>query len=238
MKNIPDTHPYYEEIFEFSSMVVANISLLMRAAATETIRELVKNVNIMSKMRGTHMEGSINDHSMVKCIPLASASSNEVVTLHKTDMLFDYLAGLNQEKPKEIVYSIETKEENNKTDKQNSEENITRWEGADPTRRFELLVSYTVGGSFERYKSHFETKHGRDPSKWHPELQFFRHLRNGCFHSNNFNITYPHIDPANPPVWRNYVMTSDGDMNGKKVLGGFFHLPQTIPFLDSMNAYI
>lgn len=242
MKNIPDTHPYYEEIFEFSSMVVANMSLLMHAAATKTIRDLGGFVNKMIETRNTDVRIKINDHPMMECIPLGSAGSNEVVTLHKTDILFAYLAGLNQEKPKEIVCSIETKGEDKEADKQNSEENRTHWEGADPTRRFELLTAYTVGGSYERYKSHFKAKYSNDPSKWHPELQFFRHLRNGCFHSNNFNITpykgNPQIDPANPPVWKNYIMTSDSDMNGKKVMGGFFHLPQIIPFLDSMNAHI
>lgn len=242
MKNILDTHPYYEEIFEFSSMVVANLSLLMHAAATNSIRELAGFVKTMIETRKTDVEIKINDHPMMECIPLASASSNEVVTLHKTDVLFAYLAGLKQEKPKEIVYSIEANGENKEAEKQNSEESRVHLEGADPTKRFELLTAYIVGGSYERYKSHFQTKYGNDSSRWHPELQFFRHLRNGCFHSNVFNITpyrgNPQIDPANPPTWKNYVMTSDSDMNGKKVLGGFFHLPQIIPFLDSMNAHI
>jgi len=242
MNNIVDTHPYYEEIFEFSSMVVANMSLLQHAAATKTIRDLGEFVKTMIETRNTDVKISVNDHPMVKCLPLGSTGSNEEVILHNTDILFAYLAGLNQEKPSEIVYSIETKEEKKEGDKQNSEENKTHWEGADPTRRFELLAGYIIGGSYERYKSHFETKYGNDPSKWHPELQFFRHLRNGCFHSNIFNIIpykgNPKIDPTNPPTWKHYIMTSDSNMNGKKVLGGFFHLPQIIPFLDSMKAYV
>ena len=242
MKNIADTHPYYEEIFEFSSMVVANMSLLMHAAATKTIKDLGDFVNKMIETRNTNVEIKINDHPMMKCIPLESAGSNEVVTLHKTDILFAYLAGLDREKPKEIAYSIETTEENKEIGQQDSEENRTHWEGADPTSRFELLTAYIVGGSYECYESHFKEKYGNNISNWHPELQFFRHLRHGCFHSNEFNIKLykgnPQIDPANPPVWKNYVMTSDSDMNGKKVVGGFFHLPQVIPFLDSMNVYI
>jgi hypothetical protein len=241
MNNIFDTHPYYEEIFEFASMTVANMSILTNVAATKTIRELAEFTNEIIKTGNTNAKGTINDHCMTKEISMSSASDDEVITLHDADILFLYLAGVNQKKPKEIMYSVSNKENGN-TQHKTCKDDRTSWKGADPTKRFELLASYLIGGSFERYKSHFNSKYGNDPSLWHPELQFFRHLRNGCFHSNEFNITpykgSPQIDPSSPPVWSNYIMKSDSDMNGKRVLGGFLHLPQIIPFLNSMGKYV
>ncbi len=242
MREIENNHPYFEEIFEFSCMVVANMSLLMHAAATKTIRELVGFVNEMIKTKSTTVQGKINDHAMVKSIPMHSSSSNEIITLLRTDEIFSYLAGLGKVKPTEIVYSIEAKPTHNTSATPNDKEGRTTWIGTDPTKRFEILTAYIIGGAFERCKSAFENKYGETPSTWLPEVQFFRHLRNGCFHSNKFYIRphkgRPQIDPGNPPKWKAYVMTSDSAMNGQKVIGGFFHIHQTIPFLDEMGALL
>jgi len=242
MRKIENNHPYFEEIFEFSCMVVANISLLMHAAATQTIRELVGFVNEMIKAKSTNVQGKINDHAMMRSIPMHSAGSYEIITLLKTDEIYSYLAGLGKDKPTEIVYSIQAKPTHNPSSSSNDKQGYTTWIGTDPTKRFEILTAYIIGGAFERCKLAFEKKYGKAPSKWPPELQFFRHLRNGCFHSNKFNIRpyrdQPQIDPCNLPKWKAYVMTSDADMNGQKVIGRFFHIHQTIPFLDEMGTLL
>ena len=72
---------------------------------------------------------------------------------------------------------------------------------------------------------------------WPPEVQFFQHLRNGCFHGNRFDIWPNKIDPSNPPAWHTYVIPTEADVNGQKVINGFFRLPHFLPFLYDMGAF-
>ena len=108
------------------------------------------------------------------------------------------------------------------------------------------LSCYLVGGAFERYRDYFEFRYGKNKLIWNPEMQFFRHLRNGCFHGNTFNIEkfkqkgipIDQIDPSNPPRWRSYVMLSDKIMNGQKAIDGFFFLPHVPAFLHDMSKHV
>jgi hypothetical protein len=107
----------------------------------------------------------------------------------------------------------------------------------------EVLICYLIGGAFERSIDQFEKNYGTDRKKWPPELQFFRHLRNGCFHGNRFNITptksgQTQIDASRPPHWHTYIMSSDAAMDGLKVIDGWFHIPHVLPFLNDMGKYI
>lgn len=240
MPSVDNSHPYFPEVFEFSSMVVANMSLLMHAASTATIRKLVGFVNDMVNTRSVAVTGAVNDHSMVSSVRMQAAGSTEVVTLLQTDALFTYLVDATSIKPNSISYSTQSAP----TGAVGSapEPGRTQWTGADPTTRFELLTAYIIGGAFERRKDNIEARYGKDPSSWPPELQFFRHVRNGCFHSNTFSIRpfkgSPQIAPSNPPRWRSYTMPSDSALNGKKVIGSFFHVHQTVPFLDEMGKMV
>ena len=110
------------------------------------------------------------------------------------------------------------------------------------TALFETTFCYLVGGAFERHNHGLKTKYGAI-SLWPVPLQFFRHLRNGCFHSNRFNILQykgkDQIDPCKPPKWHSFVMASDAAMNGKKTLGenGFISASHILPLLYDMSQY-
>ena len=105
----------------------------------------------------------------------------------------------------------------------------------------DIVTRYLVGGAYERQKDHFSSRY-RSVGTWPPELQFFRHMRNGCFHNNVFNIIPrrggPQIDPSSPPRWHTYVMPSDAAIHGQKVIDGFFWLPHVLPFLHDMGKYV
>jgi len=110
----------------------------------------------------------------------------------------------------------------------------------------QTLTAYLVGGAFERQAVNFETKYG-PRGQWNPELQFFRHLRNGCFHGNHFNIEpvlrknkppQDQIDPMLPPKWGPYVMASDATMNTQTAMNGFFKIPYLLQFLYDMGVYV
>jgi hypothetical protein len=240
MRDVDDSHPLFAEVFEFASMVVANMSLLMHAAATETIRNLGTLVNEMVARRSVAVQGKVSDHAMTASIPLQSQGSNDVVTLLKTDELFAYLCGAAKKKPDRIYYAVQPVSAMPPSPPSGPER--TERSGSDPTQRFALLTGYVIGGAFERHRSTIEAKYGKDPSAWPTELQFFRHLRNGCFHSNTFSIRphkgKPQIQSANPPKWGSYVMASDASLNGQRAIGGFFHMHQTVPFLDDVGKLL
>lgn len=106
----------------------------------------------------------------------------------------------------------------------------------------ETLVCYLIGGAFERYSAHFENTHGSDPKGWSPELQFFKYLRNACFHSNTFSFRpirgVDRIDPTNPPQWHTYTMPSDLAMKGRKAIDEYFLFPHVLPFLHRMAYFV
>ena len=85
---------------------------------------------------------------------------------------------------------------------------------------FEFLGQQTLGHSFEMAKSAIETKYGTDrKNNWPSELQFFYHIRNGCFHGNRFNIQNNSISSVIPTIWRGKNI--DYSDNNRKVVGVF-----------------
>ena len=221
------------------------MSLLMLAAATRTIHSLVHFVNAIAETGNTNFKGAVNEHTMTPVITLAAANCPDLIQLHDADVLHGVMTGQAASTLDTIRYEIVTKE-SLKPAEANSPAR-TKWTGSDPTARFETLTAYLVGGAFERNKVLFAKNYGPNRQNWDPALQFFRHLRNGCFHSNEFNITLlrrggrkgqPQIDPVHPPSWGSYVMPSDSAMNGQKVVGGFFPVPMVFPFLDEMGRFV
>lgn len=235
MATIDNTHPYFEEVHQFSQMVVANMSSAALVAANQTIHELVGFVNKMVETKSTDINGQVNEHRMTSSIYMADYRYPEAVNLKETDKIFDYMTGKIEEKPKTITYDIvEYKEP-----EESNQPGRSTVSGPNPTSRFLTLTAYLIGGAYEKHKEHFRDKYGSNPNNWDPLLQFFRHMRNGCFHSNKFNIIRtPQIDPDNPPIWRNYVMESDETINGKPVIADFFHVHMVIPFLDDLGQLI
>ena len=245
IRSIGRSHPYFLEVSQFAQMVVANVGSLMLVAATRTIHSLVHFVNTIAETGNTNFSGHVNEHTMTPVITLKAANCPELIQLHDADVIHEFMTGQAASALDSIRYeivagrSLKTAETNGPA--------RTKWTGSDPTSRFETLTAYLVGGAFERNKALFVKNYGRNPKNWDPTLQFFRHLRNGCFHSNEFKITplrhggrrgQPQIDPVHPPSWRSYVMPSDSAMNGQKVVGGFFPVLMVFPFLDEIGRFV
>ena len=241
MKHVHDDHRYFEELLEYSCMVVANAGVLMHAAASEGIRNLVQFINQMVQLRSLDVHVEVSDHEMSESIRICSPSSQEVVILQDAPAFAAYMRSTGGIRPNRVSYTVEPRGPGDVVDAPPQEGRTVRT-GGDPSRRFEMLTAYVVAGAFERSRSDIGSRYGTDPSLWPAELQFFRHLRNGCFHGNHFNIVpfrgRPQIDSANPPRWHTFLMHSDASMNGKKVVGGFFHMHQVIPFLDDIGRLI
>jgi hypothetical protein len=245
IRTIEQTHPYFSEVSQFAQMVVANMSSTMLTAANQTIRDLVEFVNTIAETGNTNIKGAVNEHTMTPIIAMGAAKCPDSVHLYDADAVHRFLSGRDATPLDTIRYEIVTNTSMNQLDRNHP--GRTTWTGSDPTARFEMLTAYLVGGAFERNKSLFFRNYGRDPSNWDLGLQFFRHLRNGCFHSNTFNITpirhgpksgQPQIDPTRPPSWQTCVMPSDSVMNGQRVVGGFFPVPFVLPFLDDMGTFV
>jgi len=100
----------------------------------------------------------------------------------------------------------------------------------------------SVGSAFERVKEEIESKYGPGPQNWPPLLQYFRHLRNACFHGNEFLIRtrrgQPGIDPHNPPVWRDSTMADDATMNTKVLFEEFWGVGDVPIFLGDVDEFL
>lgn len=239
MITINDSHPFFEELFQFTSMAVANFSVLLHRAAVETLKSVVQTTN-HAFANGMTVHGKINLHPMPNQIFLGSHACPERILVHRTDQISDYLAGILTKRPGELVYEQQITPQSQEA----KSAERTYLCGDDPTARFETLASVLIGGAFEKNKGCYYQKYGPDIQSWPTELQFFRHLRNGCFHSNHFHFEpfrkghkrgQPQIDPAHFPQWGTYTMPSDQAMQGKKVVGGFLPVFQLIPLLNDMG---
>ena len=67
-----------------------------------------------------------------------------------------------------------------------------------------------IGHTFEILR-----EHGKIPkaSSASPEFEFYRHVRNGCFHGNKFNFLGN--EPRFPAEWRDLII--DNNLQGKRV---------------------
>lgn len=94
-----------------------------------------------------------------------------------------------------------------------------------PPDAWNLISQVCIGSAYERVNSAIRIRYGRDVWKWPRELEYFRHVRNGCFHGNTFDLRPARlrstaIDPLNPPSWRTSSLQDDTSVQGTIVLGG------------------
>lgn len=94
-----------------------------------------------------------------------------------------------------------------------------------PPEAWNMIGQVCVGSAFERVISRIRSRYGRDLWKWPRELDYFYHVRNGCFHGNVFNLRPQKprktvINPLCPPSWRTSVLVDDASVQGKVVFGG------------------
>ena len=98
-----------------------------------------------------------------------------------------------------------------------------------------------IGMAFERNRGRIEALWGKEFRVWPPEIQFFRHCRNACFHGNSFDIrdgkNTPAINPNAPPKWRHLTIPGKS-LNGSRFAGSFFDYQFVIPFLYDVGLQL
>jgi len=86
-----------------------------------------------------------------------------------------------------------------------------------------------IGHSYELALSQIKQKFTDDrKNTWPSKLQFFYHIRNGCFHKNKFNIIRNSM-AAIPAKWEGREITYEN--NGEQVAGKFMWPADFICFL-------
>ena len=108
-----------------------------------------------------------------------------------------------------------------------------------PPATWSTIAQVYLGSAYERIYNEIKKRHRSDPWSWPPELQYFRHVRNGCFHNNNFNPRASHkhptaINPSNPPKWRTSILQDDQSVAGQPVLGKYLNSGDVPIFLADM----
>lgn len=94
-----------------------------------------------------------------------------------------------------------------------------------PPEAWKMISQVCIGSAYERVISAIKAHYSGDPWKWPREVEYFHHVRNGCFHDNVFTL-YPRgkrtttIDPSRPPRWRTSLLVDDASVGGQAVFGG------------------
>ena len=79
---------------------------------------------------------------------------------------------------------------------------------SDHHRLLSITAQQLLGHSWEILRTN-----GHVPGYEKPVLEFFRHIRNGCFHGNSFHFTGN--EPRNPAQWRGLEITKASQ--GKRI---------------------
>ena len=85
------------------------------------------------------------------------------------------------------------------------------------------LCVYLLGYAWERdFKSvkekQKEQKQSKHPWAFDPDVQFFTHVRNGCFHRGQFDIFPNKIKAPTFPKWRGHEIRTPEQVNGTRVI--------------------
>ena len=254
-RSIADDHPLFDECLQFYLLTLATFAVGLHVEAQKDALRFAELFNTLysafkaredDKAKEVFVEitGEWDLPDYPPAIHLRSAGSNDDCVLHVAQALVDF-ARQGNNKPTSLRFELVPKVQAacDTIGLPEASEGFVAVDGAVPTTLFETVLAYLIGGSFERFKDHFQMKYGA-VADWPKELQFFRHLRNGCFHRNEFRIDQhkgvDQIDPSNPPRWHTHVMPSDAAMNGKKVIGelAFFPPAHLLLLLDDMSTFV
>lgn len=125
-------------------------------------------------------------------------------------------------------------------------------------RAFPTLCTYLLGYAWERHakriagrlpkRTHVpkciscaalqNPKEYDDLPKWPVDIQFYRHVRNACFHRGTFTIGHGQIEAPNFPRWHGFEIR-DRKINGTRVLNdGFLDVTHVLRLLHDMGHAI
>lgn len=231
--SINSTHRFFAEAFHFTVVLTGFNALMAHQAAQETIHQLVNTVNLAQRKP---ICGTVSDGPLSEPYWLMDKDCEEQTDLYGIPAMGKYLGSHDVIKPDSIDFII--RPFSGQIPTKGHDQTERRGRGTPLEELMTSLCCYLIGGAFERCKTDIKSAHGTNPSQWPTALQFFRHLRNGCFHKNTFNILpfrgSPSIDPSNPPSWHTYSMASDSNMNGQKAVNGYFRIPHFLPFIHDI----
>ncbi len=219
MEYIFDTeHPFFREIMVYTTAVLSMMSLLNLGRIREAIEQLKemgvsRSGNIHSFTFPPHTQDSIRTAGRVvdsillnaRDITLAIQGSTPVFCIRYEDTEATPPLSRNQSNQLGVPsYQI-------------------------PGGVLHLAAQVVAGSAYETIKDKIEAAYGRDPVSWPKVIEYFRHVRNGCFHNNRFNVQPPRgklwgIDVGNPPRWRTSIMPDDASINNRWVFGDFLDI--------------
>ena len=226
------SHRYLEEAIEYQIVLTGLAATMPLNHANRQITELSSIINTLMADRNAVVQGQIRLHEVTSRVTLAAGRESDIVTLYDCHRMFHWISGRSN-KPVKVRFSVRKNrlDPTVPTSRRRARgvpppaDGQSSDTGADLLSSLVILTANLIGGSFEKAKDDIYARYGRDFLNWPPDLQFFRHLRNGCFHGNRFNIRNRHdgtpsIDPNNPPRWSRYEMPNQGAINGSQVVGG------------------
>ena len=236
MLTFQPSHPYFEEASEYVVLLVGLGSTLPLKASNEDVVKLANTINILLQNRQANFCGKLELKTVPAKMTIYAGRKSDIITVYGCDNVFKYITDQSP-KFRTVRFSVR---KNPLKPLPSPGTGQTRVTGSDVLSSLKFVTASLLGGAFERKKSVIETKFGSNTGRWPPELQFFYHIRNGCFHGNTFNIPpkrkgSPRIDPTNPPKWHLYTMPSDTVMNSQAVVGGFFPHNQLLPFFHHIG---
>lgn len=235
---IPDSHPFFQEILHFNIAVVTSMSTLVLRACQEQIIEMVDAINF-AQNKGVKVSGKLAEHNILEIIPLRSVSSDEELLIENARAIYSYLTTPKTKPPDKLIFTLKTVSEPWLS---SPPDGMIRREGPDPRVYFEFLSCSFIGGAYEKTKDEILSWYPGGFRSFPPIFQFFRLLRNGCFHKNKFSVNQiggrPQIDPTASPSWHTYIMHSDNSIDGKQTVGGIFKLIHVLPFLYDVGIEI
>ncbi len=243
-------HQYFEEALEYQILLVGLAATMPLQTAHKNITDLVDVINRLTKDRTLRVSGNITMPVLPSKFQLAHGRQSDIISIYNCHDTFGFITG-QLAKPRAIRFSVKKNRLNPDVpdDKRQAAGTLrpefgqVRDVGSDLMSTIVLITANLIGGAYEKSQSLMESVHTRNPSSWPPELQFFRHLRNACFHGNHFNIRRKRdgtdtIDPAAPPKWHLYTMPNDVAVNGQQAVGGFFPHNQVLPFLYQIGNIV
>lgn len=97
------------------------------------------------------------------------------------------------------------------------------------------LQQVFMGHSYHKLLPDIEAKWTKDLSKWDDLLNYARHIRNGCFHGNQFHF----FSNPKPVIWRGFEISAA--LEGHAVMGitkGCFGVADIIALLYDLQRLI
>lgn len=237
---VEDTHPFFDEIVQFHVSTLTFIPLILWPIIESKLgKSKVKSTN------PNRYDAQVKDRIHDINIMLSRLPQSQVFTdsLCDEELIFDPRGAVVQLLDSNIklpylIFALQP------IDPQFKESNNSILNNNLLNRSLETFSCYLLGGAFENKQKTIKSRYGKNLIDWPLELQFFYHLRNGCFHRNKFNITKDKhgkdkIQTSNPPKWHTYIMPSDAEMNHKgKAINDWFRLPHVLPFLHDIGKLL